>query len=573
MPYPPGVFKEAEKALFLKVMDIKYWMMLGHEVILKLMEQKFSTKINIDINFSVLDIDTEHENIKTGQYLCMLDVEDFIWITYYKNKYAKGDKMKGSFWTFKHKPGLGADADACAAQVDAALRNNCCMMQQEYVLQDSKSVTRSWNLAKKLNKGDIVFLRGDNRIYAVGEIIVPRGIEENEDAPCLKMQDITSTRSHGEDNQYRSDNFSGMIFFDDSDVFYEELEGKNGWGQRVDVDSWKYYCEDGIPISDSDFIKEDQYSIIRKMKPEIGIKLMEELKMASLSTPALLLHNQLNLILTGAPGTGKTYYAKKIAAELIGVNMAEETWQDMLANHPQYKFVQFHPGYDYSDFVEGLKPKLAGGMISFERKPGIFMEFCAAAAKDIDAPHVFVIDEINRADLSRVFGELFFGLEEDYRGNPISTQYSYLNDGQAFIIPSNAYIIGTMNDIDRSVESMDFALRRRFAWYEVTAEETAESILDKLSPTTKDKCMAAMNNLNKHIGSTFGDEYKLGAAYFKKIEKYGDDFSKLWKYHISIILADYLRGRKDRKDQFEKLGRIFSEAITDGTVPQGQAMP
>ena len=204
------------------------------------------------------------------------------------------------------------------------------------------------------------------------------------------------------------------------------------------------------------------------------------------------------IIFTGAPGTGKTYIAKKIA-EKLG---AELTYKK---ENPKYEFVQFHPSYDYTDFIEGLRPIQAGtdrnsggNNIQFAKLDGIFKKFCREVVtlnnkeKELNNEKklfFFIIDEINRADLSKVFGELMYCLEKDKRGkeNRVNTQYQNLptydllineqknknNDvfWDGFYIPENVVIIGTMNDIDRSVESMDFALRRRFEWKEFVVNQ------------------------------------------------------------------------------------------------------
>ena len=268
-----------------------------------------------------------------------------------------------------------------------------------------------------------------------------------------------------------------------------------------------------------------------------------------------LLQVNKNLILTGAPGVGKTYTARQVAAKMIGVEI-----EKLRQGHEQYEFVQFHPNYDYSDFVEGIKPELTeGGSILLKCRDGIFKKFCKKAKDAPEKKFVFVIDEINRADLSRVFGELFFGLESDYRGDKIETQYSYLLENkEPFVIPPNVYLIGTMNDIDRSVESMDFALRRRFAWKEITATDS-EHIIDKaeIADDWKEHAKIHMRNLNNVIAchDSLGVAYQIGGAYFKKLEKYNkmeetSAFDSLWINHIEMLLYEYLRGiPKERKEK------------------------
>lgn len=328
----------------------------------------------------------------------------------------------------------------------------------------------------------------------------------------------------------------------------------------------------------------------------------------------LLLSNH-QVILTGAPGTGKTFTAKKVAEEMItkGLTSDDEKKQAM---DKRFKSVQFHPGYDYSDFVVGMKPVLVSAEtgkeifkaengiafttdngkkdgartpfvgkteVSFRWDDGIFKTFADAARKAYDEAEdkehvpkfVFLIDEINRADLSRVFGELFSLLEEEYRYPNNKGSSITLPNGDSFVIPKNLYIIGTMNDIDRSVESMDFALRRRFAWKEVKPEDTVDGILGKIPE--KDTLRAKMEAVNSIIRSAemrLGDQYQLGGAIFAKLEKYvgnkkgtpkrakPEAFDHLWENHIKIILLEYLRGRSD--SSLSDLRKAFDAATKDG---------
>ncbi|MFM1598310.1 AAA family ATPase [Streptococcus mutans] len=383
------------------------------------------------------------------------------------------------------------------------------------------------------------------------------------------------------------------------------------------------------------------------------------------------LENSKNLILRGAPGTGKTYLAKQIAEELTD------------GNEDQIGFVQFHPSYDYTDFVEGLRPSSGDdGQIGFELQDGIFREFCKKAKKatesggqdnfdeawdkffeavnDVDPDgsydiktltgkpmhliaymrnemsgvmekgsaslfynkaqcyniykgdsgvpkggldnyrkavvkhlkekyglvdyvkptetttdknFVFIIDEINRGEISKIFGELFFSIDPDYRGKDgkVTTQYANLREtDKEFYIPENVYIIGTMNDIDRSVDTFDFAMRRRFRFVEIKAADTM-GMWENNDEFDNDKIEEArirLTNLNKAISNTEGlnSHYHIGPSYFLKLKDLDYDYDILWSDYLEPLLKDYLRGSYDETDSLDKLKDAYNnEEETDET--------
>nr|WP_302947595.1 AAA family ATPase [uncultured Prevotella sp.] len=191
--------------------------------------------------------------------------------------------------------------------------------------------------------------------------------------------------------------------------------------------------------------------------------------------------------------------------------------------------------------------------------------------------YVFIIDEINRGELSKIFGELFYAIDPGYRGEKgkVKTQYQNLIDNDdvfvdGFFVPENVYILATMNDIDRSVESMDFALRRRFAWKEIKPEDRMEMLSEKLDHDTCVKAIRVMNALNKDISKTrgLGSAYQIGPAYFLKLDKelYNGDFTALWDMHIEILLKEYLRGYSNADAKVEELKNVYFNSLNGKTV-------
>lgn len=308
-----------------------------------------------------------------------------------------------------------------------------------------------------------------------------------------------------------------------------------------------------------------------------------------------------NIILTGAPGTGKTFACINFAREQVSnfisenkpmLNTDSEMLKTVEVNNQStslssdyfIKTVQFHPGYDYSDFIEGLRPKRVDSSIIYDRKDGIFKNFCRQVVNfnekhkndnlSKSAKFFFIIDEINRGEVSKIFGEAFSMIETDKRApvgsdpkdvtNKVETQYSSLIEDEndpfqhGFYIPENVYILATMNEIDRSLEAMDFAFRRRFSWLTVEVQDTlneiiVNSVLDDCTNSVS-KYMSAIeysfNKLNALIETKLGPDYMLGGSYLTSLKNSSRTSvialkEELWNNHLEPIIKDYIKGTED----------------------------
>lgn len=260
-----------------------------------------------------------------------------------------------------------------------------------------------------------------------------------------------------------------------------------------------------------------------------------------------LLRQKKNIILQGAPGVGKTFTAKRLAYSMLG-----------LKDDEQIEMVQFHQNFSYEDFIMGYKPTEDGG---FMLRPAIFYNFCKKAKSNPDKQYFFIIDEINRGNLSKIFGELLMLIENGYRGKSLKLAYT----GEDFTVPENIYVIGMMNTADRSLAMIDYALRRRFSFFDMEPGFLTDGFKQyqgSLHDETFDKVINAIVNLNNVIANddSLGSGFCIGHSYFCNQET----ISKEWlrnvvNYDIAPMLKEYwFDDPQKSKTQIDIIKKILS---------------
>ncbi len=255
-----------------------------------------------------------------------------------------------------------------------------------------------------------------------------------------------------------------------------------------------------------------------------------------------ILKNKRNIILQGAPGVGKTFAARRLAYSMMGIKDDE-----------RIEFVQFHQNYSYEDFIMGYKPVEDG----FELKNGIFYRFCQKAANHPDKDFFFIIDEINRGNMSKIFGELLMLIENDYRGTKATLAYN----GLPFTVPRNLFIIGMMNTADRSLAMIDYALRRRFSFFEMEPGFDSEGFSRyqrNLNSETMDELILRVKDLNKEIimDKSLGKGFCIGHSYFCGRDVCTDEWLKaVVEYDIIPMLSEYWFDDNAKLQRWENLLR------------------
>lgn len=344
------------------------------------------------------------------------------------------------------------------------------------------------------------------------------------------------------------------------------------------VAGWKDYSDSIVGIIPEDERGEDFYHELSML---ISILMIQNQQIKDLQ--GLLNSGNQAIILYGPPGTGKTYSAKDLVCRELGISNNEldayKFNESSIKEKGAWALVQFHPNYTYEDFIGGISPQIEGNTLSYTLKEGIFKKLCDKASSHPNQKFIIIIDEINRADLSSVFGELMYAIE--YRNEEVSIP----NFSEPFKIPSNIYIIGTMNSIDKSLVTFDLALRRRFAFMKIMPKMSVlETILAdyNINETCMKQYIDRCKELNKNLVSQelqLGEDYQIGHAYFGKIKdlkkepESGDnlqiissfELEKLWDYHLQPLIEEYLGNRiEDERilDYIESLKEKFTEPLS-----------
>ena len=566
-------------------------------------------------------------------------------------------------------------------------------LDASFVAADGTVIKRNYGKGERRNTNQTL-PRLAFQIYE--EQIVALPVEEKEQFPICRYRPDTELIKG---IYYSVDNFKA------SRNTIEYLTYNYGEGRQFVIYSWNIFTT-------LRFVQEclkrfgnpgDAFKLIYREKDEKenaeeDAAVVEEVKQAEfngyLNPYSTMLVESKNIIFRGAPGTGKTYLAKEIATDIISNGYFDDYTMLTDEQKQQVEFVQFHPSYDYSDFVEGLRPKTnEDGSMGFELQDGVFKKFVDKARRnyenskkskevianelsvqdamkeffddvdagnntfktktgteftitDVDDEHiylsipqnasinsirlniseirqmlesgrefdklkditeffninftqqrysynlvifneiqkkkkaakivrqeelkkyVFIIDEINRGEVSKIFGELFFAVDPGYRGaaGEVSTQYANLHadSNEKFYIPDNVYIIGTMNDIDRSVDSFDFAMRRRFRFVELRADERLEMLANLNDEEKEAEAIARMSALNAEIAVTEGlnENYQIGASYFLKLKNI--DFDQLWSDYLHPLLQEYINGMYDEEGIMERFRKAYSHGQSDG---------
>ena len=374
----------------------------------------------------------------------------------------------------------------------------------------TNDVHATWQFANEMKPGDIIYIKkGLHTLLGRGVVISDYEFDESMDE--YKSVHHVDWTHHGEwphDDQIILKTLTDITQYTSYVQDLEALFQSTDIGQQLVMEE---LVQPTYPAYNSEQFLKDVF-----------------MDRAAYDTLVGLIRKKKNVILQGAPGVGKTYAAKRLAYSMMGEK-----------NQDRVMMVQFHQSYSYEDFIEGFRPTGSGS--GFEIKKGTFYHFCRKAADDPDNEYFFIIDEINRGNLSRIFGELFMLIENDKRGNELQLLYS----DEKFNVPRNVYILGMMNTADRSLAMLDYALRRRFAFFDMKPAFGSAGFREYRAGLNSDKfnhlieCVERLNTAIKEDES-LGEGFCIGHSYFCNLEEVTDQaLTDIVKYELSPLLQEY----------------------------------
>lgn len=384
-------------------------------------------------------------------------------------------------------------------------------MQDTY--GDNKSYRNAahatWQFAYEMKPGDIVFAKqGMHKIIGRGVVDSDYNFKDNAD-----------------------DGYNNVRAVKWTNIGEWEHPGQAAMKTLTDITQYTKYVEELNALFDTDEDDDDIPEVETTLDNYDKEDFLKDVYISADSYTTLvgLMTRKRNVILLGAPGVGKTFAAKRLAYSMMGV-----------MDSSRVKTVQFHQSYTYEDFIEGFRPSVNG--TGFEIKKGVFYNFCMKAENDSENDYFFIIDEINRGNLSKIFGELFTLIEADKRGK---RKMELLYSSDNFSVPKNVYIIGMMNTADRSLAMIDYALRRRFAFFEMKPAFESEGFREYqygLESDKFNKLIDCVISLNQKIADddSLGEGFCIGHSYFCDIEEIKENtLTDIVEFEIIPLLKEY----------------------------------
>ena len=412
------------------------------------------------------------------------------------------------YWDEFYKKGImGLGWDEIGDYTQYSSREEMREAMKEFIDTDKPFKNPSyatWQFLAEIKPGDIVFVK--KGMYK----IVGRGVVESD--------------YYFDDSREEFKNLRDVKWTDNGEW---EHPGQAAMKTLTDVTQYTDYVETLNALFETDLEDDDERNAVA-YEPYEASDFLSEVYMTEDEYNSLLalVLNKKNVILQGAPGVGKTFAARRLAYSIMGEK-----------DKSRVMMVQFHQSYSYEDFIMGFRPTENG----FALKTGAFYDFCKEAEIDSENDYFFIIDEINRGNLSKIFGELFMLIETDKRGIQLRLLYS----NEKFSVPKNVYIIGMMNTADRSLAMLDYALRRRFAFYEMKPgfeTDGFKDYQDALDDSRFNALIECVKTLNQRIAEddSLGEGFCIGHSYFCNLKEVTDQtLSGIVEYELIPLLKEY----------------------------------